>query len=130
MIAAILFCVSMIALGQWALYYWRANITTTAARQVSDRVRAAAGVQTPSVSSRDFRAILSVFDLTPDLKGPGRRYPAIRAYYLVVEKIGRLIPLLTTWAEAEMVMCSRYAAAVLEQRLERNSQCSTQMREK
>jgi len=127
-IAAILFCVSMVALGQFALYYWRASIANTAAKQVSDRVRLAAGIQAASASSRDFRAILIVYDLTPDLSGDGRKCRAIRVYFLFVEKIGRLIPPAANWAEAEKAMCARYVAAHLDQRLERNSGSATQLR--
>ena len=32
MIAAITFCFSMVALGQFGLYYWRASIANTASR--------------------------------------------------------------------------------------------------
>jgi len=127
-IAAILFCFSMLAFGQFGLYYWRASIANTASRQFSDRVKVAAGIQATSVTSRDFRAILSVHDLTADLRGSGRKYRAIRAYYLIVEEIGRLIPPLTDWAETEMAMCSRYVAVLVDQLLERNMDCATQMR--
>ena len=128
MIAAILFCFSMVAFGQFGLYYWRASIANIATRQVSDRVRVAAGIQSASVSSSDFRAILSVHDSTPDLKGHGHTYRAIRAYYIMIEQIGRLIPLVTDWTEAEMAMCARYAAVILDQHLERNTGCAPQMR--
>ena len=128
MIAAILFCLSVAALGQFGLYYWRASIANTANRQISDRVKVAAGIPAAPVTSRDFRAILSVNDLTPNLRGPCSTYRAIRAYYLVVEKIGRLIPPATDWAEAEMAMCSRYAAVLVDQHLERQMDCATQMR--
>jgi len=127
-IAAILFCFSMIAFAQFALYYWRASIANTAKGEVSDRVRVAAGIPAGSVSSLDFRAILTVHDVTPDLGGSGRTFRAIRAYYQIVEKIGRLVPPLTHWAEAEMAMCSRYAAALVDQHLERNLLCAAQMR--
>lgn len=128
MIAATLFCISMVALGQFALYYWRGSIANTAAKQISDRVRVAAGIQTASVSSRDFRAILTVYDLTPDLKGAGRKCRAIRAYYFSVEKIGRLIPPAANWADTEKAMCTRYVAALLDQRLDRNTDSASQLR--
>ena len=127
MIAVILFCFSMVAFGQFGLYYWRAGVANTATQQVSDRVRAAAGISA-AVSSRDFRAILRVYGLTSDLRGPGRTYCAIRVYYLVVEKIGRLIPPVSDWAEAEMNLCSRYVAVLIDQHLERNRECEMQMR--
>ena len=90
MIAAITFCFSMVALGQFGLYYWRASIVITADRQISDRVKIAAGIPAAPVTARDFRAILSVHDLTPELRGSGCGYRTIRAYYSIVEEIGRL----------------------------------------
>jgi len=127
-IAAILFCVSLVAFGQFGFFYWRAAIANTATRQVSDRLRVAAGISAASVGWRDVWAILSVRDLTPDLSGPGGTYVAVRAYYLIVETIGRLIPSVTGWSEAEMVMCSRYVAVFIGQHLDRNMDCATQMR--
>jgi hypothetical protein len=128
MIAAILFCVSIIALGQFALYYWRATISNISTQRVSDRVRIAAGIRTPSPRSCDFPAILSVRDLTPHLRGSGVTFRTIRAYYFIVRKIGRLIPAVTEWAEAEMDMCSRYAAVVVDQHLGRNLDCAIKLR--
>jgi len=128
MIASILFCISIVTLGQFAIYYWRATIANISTQQVSDRVRIAAGIPTPSVRSRDFRAILNVLELTPTLKGDADGYRAVRAYYLVVEKIGRLIPAVTEWAEGEMDMCSRYMAVLVDQRLDRNMECATRLR--
>ena len=126
--AAILFLISVVGLGQFGVYYWRATIAANSTVPVSDRVRVAAGISTTSVSSRDFRAILKVHDLTPDLRGRGENFRAIRAYYLVVEKLGHLIPLAADWAEAEMTMCSRYVAVLIDQHLERNMACAVRMR--
>ncbi len=128
MIAAITFCFSMVALGQFWLYYWRASIAITASREISDRVKVAAGIPAEQVTSRDFRTILSVNDLTPELRGSGCGYRTLRAYYSIVEEIGRLIPSLTGWAESEMVICSRYAAVLVGQRLERNMACAAHLR--
>lgn len=127
MIAVILFCFSMVAFGQFGLYYWRVSIANTAAKQVSDRVRVAAGISAGG-SSLDFRAILRVRGLTSDLRGPGRTYCAIRVYYLMVEKIGSLIPPVSDWAEAEMNMCSRYIAVLVDQHFERDEECAIPMR--
>jgi hypothetical protein len=127
-IAAILFCISVAAFSRFGLYYWRATIAGIATQPVSDRVRVAAGISTTSLSSRDFRAILNVRDLAPDLRGRGGTFSAIRAYYSVVEKIGRFIPSATGWAEAEMTTCSRYAAVLVDQHLERNMSCAAQLR--
>jgi hypothetical protein len=128
MIAAILFCVSIVALSQFGLYYWRATIVTISRQQVSDRVRIAAGILTPLARSRDFWAILSVLELTPSPAGKSGTYRTIRAYYLVVEKIGSLIPAVTVWAQAEMDMCSRCVAVLVDQHLDRNLNCAIKLR--
>jgi hypothetical protein len=85
-IAAILFCVSTAAFCQFALYYWRANIANAATAEISDRVKIAAGISA-SVTSRDFRALLTVYDLTPDLAGSISPYKAIRSSYFIVKKL-------------------------------------------
>jgi hypothetical protein len=126
--AAILFCISMVAFSQFALYYWRATIAGIATRPVSDRVRAAAGISTPSFSSRDFRAILKVHELAPDLRGREGSFRTIRAYYSAMEKLGIVIPSARRWAEAEMATCSQYVAVLMDEHLERNLACSAQIR--
>jgi hypothetical protein len=128
MIAAILFCVSIVACGQFGLYYWRAMILSVSALPVSDRLRVAAKISATSVGARDFRAIMSTRDLVPDLGGSSSGFRAIRTYYAIVEKLGRLIPTLAKWSEAEMITCSRYAAVLVDQHLERNLVCAAQMR--
>jgi hypothetical protein len=49
-------------------------------------------------------------------------------YYAVVEKLGAIIPLMAKWANTEMATCSRYAAVLMEQHLERNMACAAQVR--
>ena len=129
MIAAILLCVSTVACCQFGFYYWRAMILSISALPVSDRLRVAAKIATTQVGSGDFGAIMTTRELVPDLGGSrGGNFRAIRAYYAVVEKLGRLTPSLAKWSEAEMVTCSRYAAVLVDRHLERNLVCAAQMR--
>lgn len=128
MIAAILFMVSAVALVQFALYYCRATVSGVAAQPISDRIRTAAGISAPQIGAQDFRSILSLHDLSPDLRGPNGTFRGIRAYYSVVEKLGRVIPAMASWANAEMLTCSRYVAVLVDQHLERNLACAAQVR--
>jgi hypothetical protein len=128
MIAAILFTVSIAALVQFAVYYWRATISGVAANAISDRIRTAAGITAPQIAAKDFHSILSLHDLSPDLRGPNGSFLRVRAYYSVVEKVGRLIPAMANWANAEMVTCSRYVAVLVDQHLERNMASAAQVR--
>ena len=120
MISAILLCVSIVTLCQFGFYYWRTMVVNISAQPISDRVRLAAGVTAPTVSSHDFLAILSVRDMVPGLRGSGACFGAIRTYYAAAEKLGRLIPSIAKWSEAETTYCSRYAAVLVDQHLQRN----------
>lgn len=128
MIAAILFTVSAVAFAQFGLYYWRATISGIAAHEVSDRIRAAAGITHTSIGARDFRSILILNNLSPDLRGPNGSFWAIRAYYAVLQGLSRIVPVVSNWAEAEMATCSRYVAVLMDQHLERNMACAAQVR--
>jgi hypothetical protein len=128
MIAAILLTVSTVAFGQFALYYWRAMISGVAAGAISDRIRVAARISAPAIGARDFRSILILKDLSPDLRGPNGRFMAVRSYYSIVEKLGNLFPGMANWANSEMATCSRYIAVVMGQHLESNVACAAEMR--
>jgi hypothetical protein len=128
MVGSILFIVSIVAFGQFGLYYWRAMISGVATQAISDRIRAAAGISAAAVGPRDFRSIVILSDLSPDLRGPGGSFRGIRAYYAIVEKLGRIVPAMANWSTAEMTTCSRYVAVLMDQHLERNMACAAQMR--
>jgi len=53
-IAAILFCLSVVAFGQFALYYWRASIAAASTGKVSDHVRIATGISAASIPHEPF----------------------------------------------------------------------------
>lgn len=128
MMAAILFTVSLAALLQFWVHYWRAMIAGVASQPVSERIRTAAGISSASISGQNFNNLLIIKDLTPELRGPGRNFVAIRAYYRLVEKLGSLVPAMADWSKAEMATCSRYVAVLMDQHLERNLACAEQMR--
>lgn len=131
MIAAILFAISVVGLGQFALYYWRAILAGVAAQPLSDQIRTAAGLA-GAVGPADFNALLNLHEVTPGLKGDNGGLWAVRAYYRVVETFGRLVglglPLVAVWSEREMTTCTRYVAVRVGQRLERNLVCAAEIR--
>jgi hypothetical protein len=128
MIAVIICLVSVVAFAQFGLYYWRATISGVAAQAISDRIRAAAGITHAGIGSQDFRNIIILKDLSPDLCGPSGSFRAIRSYYAVVEKLGKVVPAMASWADSEMATCSRYVAVLMDQHLERNMACAAQVR--
>ena len=128
MIAAIIFMVSVAAFAQFGLYYWRATISGIAAQAISERIRVAAGITHAGIGAQDFRNILILKDLSPQLRGPKGNFTAVRCYFAVVEKLGRIIPAMANWANTEMATCSRYLAVRMDQHLERNLACAAQVR--
>jgi hypothetical protein len=128
MIAVLIFVVSAAALAQFGVYYWRATISGIASQAISERIRVAAGITSATIGPRDFRNIVILNNLSPDLRGPNGNFRAIRAYYAVVETLGRIVPGIANWAENEMATCSRYVAVLMDQHLERNMACAAQVR--
>jgi hypothetical protein len=128
MIPSIIFLVSVVGVAQFGLYYWRATISGIAAQAISDRIRVAAGITHPGIQAQDFRNIIILKDLSPNLRGAGASFAVIRTYYAIVEKLGSIIPAMASWANAEMATCSRYAAVVMDQHMERNMVCAAQVR--
>ena len=128
MIPAVILVISVVAFSQFGLYYWRATISGIAAQAISERIRVAAGITHDGIGAQDFRSILILKDLSPDLRGPHGSFAAIRAYYAVVEKLGSIVPAMASWANTEMATCSRYVAVLMDQHLERNIACAAQVR--
>jgi hypothetical protein len=124
MFAAMLFAISIVALSQFALYYWRAVLAGVAAQPVSDRVLAAAHLEPGRMKARDFETLAGLHELTPDLRTNGGGLTLVRAYYRIVESLGELsglrAPAVADWCERERVICARYAAVQIDRRLQAN----------
>ena len=106
MLMASLICVFSVAAGiKFALHSWRASIIRVAESQVVDA--ALEGSQVP-----DFKGISAYHSLCPDLsKGTGANLRAVSIYYKALQFMKSF-----SWAQAEMALCTRYAAVALAQR--------------
>lgn len=124
MFSAMLFTIAIVALAQFALYYWRAVLCGVAAQPISNRVLDAVQVEEAGLCGADFERLASLLDLTPELKSNNDGLGFVPAYYRIVGKIGdlfgRFSPALSSWIEQERVLCARYAAVQIEHRLEAN----------
>jgi hypothetical protein len=132
MFAAMILAIAIVALFQFALYYWRAVLTGVAALPVSTRVLEAAQVEAPELRGADFAKLASLFDLTPELKGGDSGLGLVGMYFAAVreaEKLfGNLSPALMNWSEREMALCARYAAVQIDRRLQANLAQAASMR--
>lgn len=132
MFSAMLFAISIVALTQFALYYWRAVLAGVAAQPVSDRVLAAASVETGRLAGCDFEKLVGLHNLTPDLNPDRGGLGLVRLYYRVIGGLSALassrIPALVSWIEQERTICARYAAVQIDRRLQANMALAASLR--
>ena len=117
MFSAMLLLISIVALSQFALYYWRAVLAGVASQPVSERVLAAAQVQDGRLSAEHFETLAGLHELTPDLQPHRGGLGLVPVYYRIVRALGRHLPGLAAWSERERVICARYAAVKVGLRL-------------
>jgi hypothetical protein len=124
MFSAMLFTIALVAMGQFALYYWRAVFTGVASLPISSRVLEAAQVDEMSMSGNDFAKLVSLHNLTPELKTGKSGLGLVRAYYAMIREIeslfGGLSPMIASWGARERTLCARFAAVQIERRLQAN----------
>jgi hypothetical protein len=132
MFAAMLFAISIVALAQFGLYYWRAVLAGVAALPVSERVLSAARVENGRVTQQDFETLAGLHDLTPDLYPSSSGLGFVRLYFRGVEildsLVGSRIPAVAAWSIRERVICARYAAVQVDRRLQANLRLAASLR--
>lgn len=132
MFAAMLLAVSIVALSQFALYYWRAILAGVAAQPVSDRVLEAARVERGNVGANDFDTLAGLHDLTPELQPARGGLAMVRLYFRAVEMletlVGRFVPSVAVWGQRERAICARYAAVQIDRRLQANLELAASLR--
>ena len=132
MFAAMLFTISIVALAQFGLYYWRAVLSGVAAQPVSDRVLWAAHVENGRVTSQHFETLAGLHDLTPDLYPNRGGLGLVRLYHRVVQVVdavaGSRIPAVAAWSNRERAICARYAAVQVDRRLQANLELVASLR--
>jgi hypothetical protein len=124
MFAAMLFAISIVALAQFALYYWRAVLTGIASQPILRDVLEAAQVEESSLCGADFVKLASLMTLTPELKSGHDGLGLVPMYFKILGKVadlfGRFSPALLSWSEQERTLCARFAAVQIGHRLEAN----------
>ena len=132
MFSAMLFAVSVVALGQFAVYYWRAVLAGVAAQPVSDQILAAANVEDGHLTSRHFDTLAGLHELTPDLIPNRPGLGLVRFYHCLVEGLnsiaGAKIPSIAAWSEREGILCARYVAVQMDRRLRANLELAASLR--
>jgi hypothetical protein len=124
MFSAMLFIISIVALAQFALYYWRAVVAGVASQPISSEILDAVQMDESSLCGADFDKLSSLLDLTPELNRSQGGLGFVPTYFNIIGKIsnlfGKLSPALANWSEHERVLCARYVAVQVGRRLEAN----------
>jgi hypothetical protein len=124
MFSAMLFAISIVALAQFALYYWRAILSGVAALPIPGEILEAVQVEESNLCGADFEKLASLLHLTPELKRSHVGLGFVPAYFKTVGNLsalfGQLSPALASWSEHERALCARYAAVQVGRRLEAN----------
>jgi hypothetical protein len=132
MFAAMLFAISIVALSQFAIYYWRAVLAAVAGQPVSEHILAAARVQNGKITGQDFDTLAGLHALTPDLHPGNNGLGPVRCYVRIVDTIrdfaGRRMPAVAAWSEHELAVCARYAAVQIDRRLQANLELAAALR--
>jgi hypothetical protein len=132
MFAAMLLAISIVALCQFALYYWRAVVMGVAAQPLSNSVLEAADVTDRALNGADFEKLAGLYTLTPELKSGKDGLGLVRAYFSVVSKVselfGQMAPALAQWGAQEQALCARYAAVQIDRRMQANLELAAAMR--
>jgi hypothetical protein len=132
MFSAMLLAISIVALSQFALYYWRAVLAGVAAQPVSDRVLVAAQVENGRLMPKHFQTLAGLHDLTPNLNPNRSGLGLVRVYYKFIEGldaiVGKKIPTFALWSERERALCARYAAVLVDRRLQANLDLAASLR--
>lgn len=132
MFAAMLLTISIVALSQFALYYWRAVLAAVAGQAVSEGVLAAARVDNRAVTGEDFSTFATLHDLTPTLDPRAGGLGFVRLYYRVVDRIAAMaeqrLPGIAAWCNQERAICARYAAVQIDVRLQMNYELAASLR--
>jgi hypothetical protein len=113
------------ALVKFGISQWRAIWITSASQPLSDALQLEAGIDSAAIGARDFGSLMDLCDqLSPGLKKTTPWLKEVSIYYRAVAKLEdafRLkLPSISSWANREMQVCSRYVAVVLDQALSMN----------
>jgi hypothetical protein len=125
MIAALIFVISVAAGIQLTAFTWRAAMIGYADQAMSTSVA-------NSMEANGFREISAIHALCPALApSQAKQLSHVRVYYKSLEMLNLLsksIPACGAWAQQEMAICARYAAVVMDQRLQSNQACFAAVR--
>jgi hypothetical protein len=125
MIAGLILFLSLAVLAEFSIAHWRSMWLAVAAQPLSVSLTAATGIAEGAIGADDFDRLVSTSQqLCPAGAEGGAWLKQVRIYYRAVRALDAIssakLPALSAWTKRELVLCSRYAAVVLDRRINAN----------
>lgn len=127
LVAALIVVLSLVAMLQFAVFAWRADLLRVAGRPLALGLETHGAPARNLLQSHDFRRLQAYQEVCPDLTGSkGSNLRSVSLYYRFLQSLEAVAEAIrpkgsaNAWAQGEMDLCGRYALAVLCQRLEHN----------
>jgi hypothetical protein len=125
MIAALICALSLGALLQFALAQWRSIWIAIAAQPLSSALEAATGIANDAIGAEHFEMLVHAsHQMSPSPEEGNLWLKEVSVYYRLlrscVKLSGSALPPLSDWAKRELAECSKFAAAILDRRLNAN----------
>jgi hypothetical protein len=125
MIAAFICVMSLAALVQFAVSQWRSIWITVAAQPLSNALEAATGIANEEIGAEHFDMLIRASAQVDPAPQEGNLWlKEVKLYYRTLQACvklsGTALPSVSNWAKRELTECSKFAAAILDQRLNAN----------
>lgn len=129
MIAICILALSIMALAEFAISQWRSMWILVGAQPLSSSLESATGISAESLTADHFSLLAQTTEqLCPSREEGNLWLREVGVYYRIVRLLDKNIPSLSSWANDELLACSRYAAVVLDQRLNANLAYASEVR--
>jgi hypothetical protein len=125
MIAALILVFSVAALVQFATSQWRAMWITIAEQPLSELFTSTTGIARDKIRAEHFDFLTHTSkQLGASAKQSNLWLKEVQIYYRTIRAFDQIckkqVPTFSAWADRELATCSRFAAAILDQRLSSN----------
>lgn len=122
MIAAFIFVMSLVALIHFAITQWRSMWIVLTEQPLSNSFEAATGIAVNAITAEDFTPLLRTLeDFPAPSRGRNSWLKEVRIYYKTLQAVSKSceqrLPALADRTGKEAVLCAKYVAAILDQRL-------------
>jgi hypothetical protein len=123
LIAAFIFVVSAVAMIQFAVFTWRADLVQTVSLGASHKLLKQSG----------FDDLLAYQKLCPELAiNPASKIRSVRLYHGLLKAVSEFTAVVmdseVDWSNREMVLCTEYVAITLSERMIRNQALLAEVR--